>query len=62
MKNLADDPEHKKLLQEFQQDLTEIMKKYNDTFPRSNWYKKNWIENRIIKRTATINKSLEDYK
>jgi hypothetical protein len=44
-----------KLLQEFQQDLTDKMKKHNDTFPRSKWYKKNWIENRVIIKTATLN-------
>ena len=55
LENLVDDPEHKKLLQEFRQDLKEKMIKHNDTFPNSKWYEKKWTENRIIKRTATLN-------
>ncbi len=30
------------------------MASLHDTFPESTWYRKNWIENRIIKRTATL--------
>lgn len=59
LKNLADNPEYEKLLQEFRQDLKEKMKKHNDAFPNSKWYEKNWTENRIIKRTATLNYPLK---
>jgi len=30
------------------------MTSLGDTFPASTWYRDNWIENRIIKRTATM--------
>ncbi|MHC4476393.1 MAG: hypothetical protein ACYTEL_12145 [Planctomycetota bacterium] len=32
----------------------EKMASLNDTFPESTWYRDNWIEDRIIKRTATM--------
>ncbi len=62
LKNLVRDPEHQEILKELQQSLIEKMKQLNDTFPNSTWYEKNWVENRIIKKTATLNldKNIEE--
>ncbi len=54
MKNLADQPEHAAMLGDFRQMLNSRMASLHDTFPASTWYRENWIENRIIKRTATL--------
>ncbi len=54
MKNLAETPAGRKLLGDFRKKLAAKMKSLGDTFPASSWYRDNWIENRIIKRTATM--------
>lgn len=54
MNNLADDPQHAELMADFRKEMRKKMASLNDTFPESTWYRDNWIENRIIKRTATM--------
>jgi arylsulfatase A-like enzyme len=54
MKNLADDPGDASLLDDFRRQLQDKMASLGDTFPESTWYRQHWIENRIIKRTATL--------
>jgi len=54
MKNLAELPGHASVLADFRRKLTDKMVSLHDTFPESTWYEKNWIENRIIKRTAML--------
>jgi hypothetical protein len=54
MNNLAADPKYAKLIADLHQVLRERMASLNDTFPESTWYRDNWIEDRIIKRTATM--------
>ena len=34
--------------------LIDKMNQLNDEFPASSWYLKNWIQDRNIKRTATM--------
>lgn len=53
--NLVDDPEYAKTLERFRKMLKEKMSEFNDTFEASTWYRENWIEDRIIVRTATLN-------
>jgi len=53
MKNLSDDPLYTDQLIKFRKMLKEKMKTLNDTFEKSTWYRDHWIENRVIKRTAT---------
>jgi len=54
MENLAAKPEYEKDLAAFRRHLEEKMASLNDTFPESTWYRDHWIEDRIIKRTATM--------
>jgi arylsulfatase A-like enzyme len=54
MKDLAGDPAHAEALEQFRTQLRGKMDALNDTFPACTWYRDNWIEDRIIKRTATI--------
>ena len=55
LNNLVDSPAHNKILAEFRKILNEKMMELNDTFEASTWYRDNWIEDRIIARTATLN-------
>lgn len=54
IKNLATEQEHNELLCDLRNKLKQKMESINDTFPESTWYRDNWIQDRIIKRTATI--------
>jgi hypothetical protein len=54
IEDLAGRPECASLLADFRRKLTGKMALLHDTFPPSTWHERNWIENRIIKRTATI--------
>ena len=38
----------------FRSYLSDKMNQLNDEFPASSWYLKNWIQDRNIKRTATM--------
>ncbi|MFX0098416.1 MAG: sulfatase [Candidatus Hodarchaeota archaeon] len=53
-KNLVKDSMHQDQLERFRKMLKEKMDQLNDSFPKSTWYRENWIENREIKRTATL--------
>jgi len=53
MKNLSDGSLYTDQLIKFRKMLKEKMETLNDTFEKSTWYNDHWIENRIIKRTAT---------
>lgn len=52
MKNLADDPEHQKVMARFRQMLAKKMKSLNDDFQACTWYRDHWTEDRIILRGA----------
>jgi arylsulfatase A-like enzyme len=54
MKNLARDAEHAPLIEEFRGRLKDQMAALGDEFRPSTWYRDNWIEDRIIRRTATL--------
>ncbi len=54
MNNLIDKNEYAELAADLRRKLKKKMDSLNDTFPKSTWYRDNWIENRIIKRTATL--------
>ncbi len=55
--NLMGNPSHVDVLDKFRAMLTMKMASVNDTFEDSTWYRDNWTEARIIKRTATLNTS-----
>jgi arylsulfatase A-like enzyme len=57
MRDLAAEPAHRTTLERFRRILATRMTAINDTFPASTWYRDHWIEDRIIKRTATLNAS-----
>ena len=54
MESLAGQPEYASLLNDFRRQLQGKMASLHDTFPESTWYRERWIENRIIRRTATL--------
>jgi len=54
LENLAAGSGYESDLSAYRQQLAGKMASLNDTFPESTWYRDNWIEDRIIKRTATI--------
>ena len=51
-KDLETEPGNTELIARFRKMLKDKMTSLNDTFPASSWYRENWIENRIIKRSA----------
>jgi arylsulfatase A-like enzyme len=55
MIDLAGDPAHAATLGRLRRMLATRMEALNDTFPASTWYRDHWIEDRVIKRTATMN-------
>lgn len=54
MKNLANEPGFENIKQEMKAQMERKMRTIGDTFEHNTWYEKNWIEDRLIKRTATI--------
>lgn len=52
--NLIGENKYLDVINIFRDELKNKMYDLNDTFPASSWYKKNWIKNRNIKKTATI--------
>jgi len=54
MTNLVSDPAHLETLERFRKMMRDKMESLNDTFPPSTWYRENWIEDRIICRSATM--------
>lgn len=54
MHNLIFDPAGRKLADELKAKMYAKMDEIGDTFENNTWYEKNWVENRLIKRTATL--------
>jgi arylsulfatase A-like enzyme len=54
MKNLAGGAEHGLLLEELRGRLKEQMAALKDEFRPSTWYRDHWIEDRVIRCTATL--------
>ncbi|HOP11276.1 MAG TPA: sulfatase [Oscillospiraceae bacterium] len=54
MKNLADLPEYKTVLEQFRTLIKNKMENLNDTFESCSWYRDHWTQDRIIMRTATL--------
>lgn len=55
MSNLADDEGHWATMEKFRTQMAGKMESINDTFEDCTWYDENWIEDRCIMRTATLN-------
>lgn len=55
LKNLAQDPQYRIQTNKFRSILKEKMASINDTFEKSTWYRDNWMKDRTIIRTATMN-------
>jgi arylsulfatase A-like enzyme len=55
MTNLVNDPQYLSYVTNFRMMLKTKMETINDTFEASSWYHDNWIKDRIILRTATLN-------
>ena len=53
--NLADNTNYQSLLETMRADLNQRMRDLQDEFKPCTWYRDNWIENRHILRTATLN-------
>lgn len=54
MDNLINDPAYTDIAGELREKMLSKMKSINDTFESSGYYEKNWVENRLIMRTATL--------
>ncbi len=54
MNNLAGETKCTQVTARFRDMLARRMSEINDTFPPSTWYRDNWIEDRCIVRTATL--------
>ena len=54
MRNLAEDPAFSKLKDALKEAMWEKMRRINDHFEPNSYYRENWVEDRIIKRTATM--------
>ena len=54
LSNLIDNSKYLTQINRFRNFLSDKMNQLNDEFPASSWYLKNWIQNRNIKRTATM--------
>lgn len=52
--NLARQPDYQAQMDEFRQLLNQYMAELNDRFGVCTWYRDHWIEDRVIKRTATL--------
>ena len=53
MHNLADCEEYGAVKQDLKDKMYAHMEKINDHFDKCSYYEKNWVENRLIQRTAT---------
>jgi arylsulfatase A-like enzyme len=53
-KNLINAPQSAEIVSHFRTMLQKRMEALNDTFNACTWYRDRWTENRIIRRTATI--------
>ncbi len=52
--NLAGEPAFRETARALRQKMQEKMAQINDSFEASSYYEKNWVENRVILRTATM--------
>lgn len=55
LNNLALDPSYEEILIKFRILLKDKMTSINDNFEASTWYRDNWVKDRIIIKTATLN-------
>lgn len=55
MKNLICDPKYQEIASELKAQMYKKMHAINDNFQNNTWYEKNWIKDRIILKTATLN-------
>lgn len=53
--NLAQDERYIDKIKEYREKLDKKMKSINDTFEESTWYRDQWIKDRCIVKTATMN-------
>lgn len=54
MHNLIHSEEYGQIMQELREKMWEKMNAIGDHFEKNSYYRENWVENRIIMRTATI--------
>ncbi len=54
MNNLVNEKAYETVKEELKASMWEKMRKIGDNFENNSYYEQNWIEDRIIKRTATI--------
>ena len=54
MNNVIENDEYIEIAKKLKQNMYNHMMKIGDTFENCSYYENNWIENRLIKRTATI--------
>lgn len=54
MHNLAGDMAHAQVAADLRARMLAEMERIGDTFENNTYYKENWVENRLIKRTATL--------
>ena len=54
MKNLIEDPVYKETGKMLKEKMYGKMQEIGDTFENNTWYEMHWIEERRIKRTATL--------
>ena len=52
--NLVNEPGYQNILEKFRSQLKDRMETLHDTFEQCSWYRDHWVENRIIKRSATL--------
>lgn len=54
LNNIINNKDYNVVINLFRKYLSEKMNSLNDTFPASTWYSKNWINDRVIERSATL--------
>lgn len=54
MHNLVGDPAYRQVMADLKSRMYAEMERINDHFENNSYYEKNWVENRLIKRTATL--------
>ncbi len=54
MHNLVGDPAYGQVMADLKSRMYAEMERINDHFENNSYYEKNWVENRLIKRTATL--------
>ena len=54
MHNLVGDPAYGQVMADLKSRMYAEMERINDHFENNTYYEKNWVENRLIKRTATL--------